>query len=86
MRGNSMQASQVWLNMSPKDRLKFARGEGIKPDDSAKKDVQQMITNHYENQSGEASGTAEQIEEQTPTPLGASLKQLQGADSSSSGN
>ncbi len=29
MRGNSMQASQLWLNMSPDDRMKFARGEGI---------------------------------------------------------
>ena len=26
MRGNSMQASQMWLNMSPEDRMKFARG------------------------------------------------------------
>ncbi len=32
MRGNSMQASQVWLNMSPEDRMKFARGEGLQPD------------------------------------------------------
>ena len=76
MRGNSMQASQVWLQMSPEDRMKFARGEGIKPDEgSTQKDVQQMLTNHA-NESGEGPSNAEQMEEQMPTPLGASLKQL----------
>lgn len=85
MRGNSMQASQVWLNMSPEDRMKFARGEGFQPDQSGqKKDVQQMLTNHYANQSGEGSSNAEQTEEQMPTPLGASLKDLPTASGSSS--
>jgi hypothetical protein len=85
MRGNSMQASQVWLNMSPEDRMKFARGEGFQPDESTqKKDVQQMMMNHYANQSGEGPGTAEQMEQQIPTPLGASLKDLPAASRSSS--
>ncbi len=84
MRGNSMQASQVWLNMSPEDRMKFARGEGFQPDESTKKDVQHMMMNHYENQSGEGPSTAEQMEEQMPTPLGASLKDLPAASGSSS--
>jgi hypothetical protein len=79
-----MQASQLWLNMSPEDRQKFARGEGFQPDDSTKKNVQQMMTNHYENEGGEGPSTAEQMEEQMPTSLGASLKQLPGADSSAS--
>jgi hypothetical protein len=30
-RGNAAQASQLWLSMSEKDRLKFKRGEGIAP-------------------------------------------------------
>jgi redox-sensitive bicupin YhaK (pirin superfamily) len=86
MRGNSMQASQVWLKMSPEDRMKFARGEGIKPDEqSTQKDVQQMLTNHA-NESGEGPSNAEQMEEQMPTPLGASLKQLPGVESSSPTN
>ncbi len=87
MRGNSMQASQVWLNMSPEDRMKFARGEGFKPDDqSAKKDVQRMMMNHYGGQSGEGSNGGEQLQEQVPTPLGASLRDLPAAaESSSSG-
>jgi redox-sensitive bicupin YhaK (pirin superfamily) len=87
MRGNSMQASQVWLNMSPEDRMKFARGEGIQPDQATeKRDIQQMMMKHSENQSGEASGNTAQMEEQVPTPLGASLQQLPGIDSSSPAN
>lgn len=81
MRGNSMEASQVWLHMSPDDRMKFARGEGITPDkQSRQKDVQQMLMNHA-NESSEGSSKAEQMEEQMPTPLGASLQQLPGAKS-----
>jgi hypothetical protein len=84
MRGNSMQASQVWLHMSPGDRMKFARGEGIQPDQAEeKKDVQQMLTNHYDNQSEEGPSSAEQMEEQMATPLGASLKNLPSASGSS---
>jgi hypothetical protein len=87
MRGNSMQASQVWLNMSPDDRMKFARGEGFQPDQAAqKKDVQQMMMKHYENQSGEGTAGAEQTQEQMPTPLGASLQQLPGGESSAPAN
>jgi redox-sensitive bicupin YhaK (pirin superfamily) len=85
MRGNSMQASQVWLHMSPEDRMKFARGEGIQPDQAEeKKDVQQLLTKHYENQSDAGPSNAEQMEEQMPTPLGASLKDLPHAAGSSS--
>jgi hypothetical protein len=85
MHGNSMQASQVWLNMSPDDRMKFARGDGFQPDQATeKKDVQQMMMQHYGNQSGEGRRTTQQPEEQMPTPLGASLKDLPGASESPS--
>jgi hypothetical protein len=30
-RGNGIEASRLWLTMSQKDRIKFNRGEGIKP-------------------------------------------------------
>jgi hypothetical protein len=86
IRGNSMQASQIWLNMSPDDRMKFARGEGFKRDESTKKDVQQMMTNHYQNETGEGSSGDEQTQEQIPTPLGASLKDLPAASGASSQN
>jgi redox-sensitive bicupin YhaK (pirin superfamily) len=86
MRGNSMQASQIWLKMSPDDRMKFARGEGISPDkEETRKDVQQMMMNHA-NQADEGPMNAEQMEQQMPTPLGASLQQLPSADSSTPTN
>jgi redox-sensitive bicupin YhaK (pirin superfamily) len=81
-RGNAMQASQVWLNMSPEDRMKFGRGEGIKPDESSKSDVQQMMMKH-EDETGHGPSNAEEIEEQMPTPLGASIRDLPGATESS---
>jgi len=79
MRGNSMQASQIWLNMKPEDRMKFARGEGINPNqETTKKDVQQMMMNH----AGQSDQTnADQTQESSPTPLGASLRQIPGLDS-----
>jgi hypothetical protein len=79
MRGNSMQASQVWLHMSPDDRMKFARGQGFQPDDSYKKDVQHQIMNHYQDKAGGGSDNDEQVQQQIPTPLGASLKDLPAA-------
>ncbi len=30
-RGNSAEASQIWLTMTPDDREKFRRGEGLSP-------------------------------------------------------
>jgi redox-sensitive bicupin YhaK (pirin superfamily) len=83
MRGNGMQASQIWLNMSADARMKFARGEGVTPDqESTKKNIDQMMTNH-KNQSGEGPSNAEEIEEQMPTPLGASIRDLPAASQSS---
>ncbi len=76
MRGNSMQASQIWLNMSPEDRLKFSRGEGIKPDTASQENVKQQIINHYQQQLGLGPSTAEEMEQQIPTSLGASLENL----------
>ena len=86
MHGNSMQASQIWLHMKPEDRMKFARGEGIQPNQEAtKKDVQQMMTNHA-NDSREGPSNAEQMEQEIPTPLGASIRQIPGLDSSAPSN
>lgn len=75
MRGNSMQASQLWLNMSAEDRMKFARGEGIAPDQS-KSDAKQQIMNHFEDEMQGGPSTAEEMEKSIPTPLGASLQEL----------
>jgi len=84
MHGNSMQASQVWLHMSPEDRMKFSRGQGFSPDDTYKKDVQQQMMKHYQDEAGGGSEGGEQTQQQVPTPLGASLKDLPAAAESSS--
>ncbi|MGZ6205891.1 MAG: hypothetical protein ACXWMT_13355, partial [Candidatus Binataceae bacterium] len=47
--GNSAQASQLWLQMTPDQRAKFERGEGIRPSVSHD-DVQQAIDDHYSEQ------------------------------------
>src|SRR5258708_8542831 len=44
--GNSAQASQLWLQMTPDQRAKFERGEGIRPS-ASNKDVQQAIDDHH---------------------------------------
>lgn len=30
-RGDTVRANRLWLEMSPEDRLKFSRGEGVRP-------------------------------------------------------
>jgi hypothetical protein len=52
--GNSAQASQLWLQMTPDQRAQFERGEGIRPSVSHD-DVQQAIDEHYSEQDDESS-------------------------------
>src|ERR1700719_1136279 len=52
--GNSAQASQLWLQMTPDQRAKFERGEGIRPS-ASNKDVQQAIDEHDSEQSDDGS-------------------------------
>ncbi|MGH7914393.1 MAG: hypothetical protein ACREPW_07060 [Candidatus Binataceae bacterium] len=52
--GNSAQASQLWLQMTPGQRAKFERGENIRPSVSPK-DVQQTIDEHYAEQDDDGS-------------------------------
>lgn len=76
MRGDAMRASRVWRRMSPEDRLKFSRGEGIAPDPGAKEAVKREILNRYQSElQGGPSGAGE-AERQIPTPLGAGLRAL----------
>jgi hypothetical protein len=55
--GNSAQASQLWLQMTPDQRAKFERGEDIRPSVS-NKDVQQAIDEHYSEQGDGGSARA----------------------------
>lgn len=77
MHGNAMAASQIWLNMTPEDRLKFSRGEGIAPDPAQAEDAKRQILNHYESEmQGEAGEASAPMEQSVPTPLGQALQSL----------
>jgi hypothetical protein len=70
--GNSAQASQLWLQMTPDQRAKFERGEGIRPSVSHN-DVQQAIDEHYAQQDDD--GSAPKHVDLTPN-LGGGLQDL----------
>ncbi|HTQ24819.1 MAG TPA: hypothetical protein VMI09_08985 [Candidatus Binataceae bacterium] len=70
-RGNSAQASQLWLQMTPDQRAQFERGEGIRPSVSHG-DVQQAIDEHYSEQDDDGS-TPKQVE---LAPPGGGLQDL----------
>jgi hypothetical protein len=59
--GNAAQASQLWLHMTPEQRLEFERGQNIRPSVSPK-EVQRAVIQHYADQIGNDDGSA-------PTPL-----------------
>lgn len=82
MRGNSMQASQIWLNMSPEERAKFSRGEAIAPDPASADQVKRQIVQHYQDETPDGPSSAEEMEQQVPTSLGASLQRLPAAAAS----
>ncbi len=48
-RGNAAEASQIWLRMTPQERMKFERGEDIRPSVSPQ-NVQHAISEHYADQ------------------------------------
>ena len=70
--GNSAEASQLWLQMTPDQRAKFERGEGIRPS-VTHNDVQQAIDEHYAEQ--EDDGSAPKPAELAPD-AGAGLQAL----------
>jgi hypothetical protein len=69
--GNSAQASQLWLQMTPDQRAQFGRGEGIRRSVSHS-DVQQAINQHYEQAD---DGTTSNSVQLTPD-LGGGLQDL----------
>jgi hypothetical protein len=71
--GNSAQASQLWLQMTPDQRAKFERGEDIRPSVS-NKDVQQAIDEHYAEQ-GDDSDAPKHVN-LAPLGAGAGLQDL----------
>jgi hypothetical protein len=87
MRGNSMQASNIWLNMSPEDRMKFIRGDGINQGDAAEKAAKQEIQQHQNDQPDQDSDESDDTAQRTvPTPFGASLGKVLTAQPPSDSN
>ena len=52
-RGNSAQASQIWLHMSPEERVMFERGQGLQPAQSPKEMQQEVMRRAMEEANGE---------------------------------
>lgn len=70
--GNAAQASQIWLKMDAGDRMKFERGQDIRPSVSHQ-EVQQEITEHYAQQ---AEGDDSAHKQTQLKPGGAGLQNL----------
>jgi hypothetical protein len=70
-RGNSAQASQIWLHMSPEQRVMFERGQGLQPAQSPKQVQMEVMRRALEEANGEEP-------EQAPAtpPLGGALGNL----------
>jgi hypothetical protein len=55
--GNAPAASQIWLSMSPEDRIKFSRGEGITPAVPPKEAVKMLTQMPPDEMQGEVTIT-----------------------------
>jgi hypothetical protein len=49
--GHSAEASQIWLTMSPADRAKWARSEGVSPQVSPD-EIKKQVMQHYQDEAG----------------------------------
>jgi hypothetical protein len=58
-RGQSAQASQIWLHMSPQDRIKWDTSQGISPSASPD-EIKSQVMKHYQEQMGEQNGDQEE--------------------------
>jgi hypothetical protein len=75
-RGQSAQASQIWLNMSPEDRIKWATSQGVSPSVSPE-DVKNQVMKHYSDKmGGDMGGDDETIENVAPDLGGGGLGDL----------
>ncbi len=74
-RGNAAQASQLWLKMTPDDRMKFERGQGIQPAMSPKEMQQEVMRRAAEEASGQ-DGDAGAEAPTVTAPAGGALGDL----------
>jgi hypothetical protein len=74
--GQSAQASQIWLNMSPEDRIKWDTSQGVQPSASPE-EIKSQVMKHYQEQMGEQNGDQdENIETVSPDLGGGGLDAL----------
>jgi hypothetical protein len=69
-RGQSAQASQIWLHMSPADKIKFAQSQGMQPG-TQPDEVKKLVLQHYEDKAQGTEG-AQQSGSETVEGLGTS--------------
>jgi hypothetical protein len=75
-RGQSAQASQIWLNMSPQDRINWDTSQGISASASPDQ-IKSQVMKHYQEQMGGQTGDQnETIENVSPDLGGGGLDQL----------
>lgn len=68
-RGNSVQASDIWLHMTPEDQSRFRRGEGIRPAVPPEQAMKALSEQHLSGEEGQV----------TISPHGGSLLDLPSA-------
>jgi hypothetical protein len=75
-RGQSAQASQIWLKMSPQDRINWDTSQGIKPSASPD-EIKSQVMKHYQKQmNGQVGDQDENIENVSPELGGGALGEL----------
>jgi hypothetical protein len=72
-RGQAMEANQIWRTMTPKERVEFSRGQGIKPA-ADPKEMQEEIIKRFLTRAEQSPGDV-QVEQIAP-PAGGSLLDL----------
>jgi hypothetical protein len=76
-RGDSAQASQIWLNMSAADKTKWMQGQGLASGASSA-DLSKQIAEHYQNRATNPEGGSQSVEVGNPSIGGTGLQQLKG--------
>ncbi len=75
-KGESAKASEIWLNMSPEDKMKFAHNEGLKPGVSPEQVKKQIVQHYVDEAGGPVESGNESIEQVSPNISGAGLQNL----------
>jgi hypothetical protein len=75
-RGQSAQASQIWLHMSPQDRINWDTSQGMQSSASPEQIKSEVMKHYQEQMSGQNGNQDETIENVSPDLGGGGLDQL----------